>query len=260
MNSAFIADIFDAIASDVPEGFSPVKNDTPCCSTSRLAAAIADAGDPAWFWMISSYLRPSAPPCAFRRSTANAAPSLTNAPLTANGPVSMLTTPSLMVFCASAPPCRATAAAAAASSFLIIAILVGLEGQGSAVLLGVDVFGAAAVDDFALGHHDEALADAAHQVQVLLDHQHAGAGGANLVEDRREVVDEHRRQAFGRLVEEQHARVAEQRAADRQHLLLAAAELHAHLVAALAQHRKKLVDRLQRPVAFALAGGAEQQV
>lgn len=41
--------IFDWIASEVPEGLSPVKNDTPFCSTSFFAASMAEAGFPSWF-------------------------------------------------------------------------------------------------------------------------------------------------------------------------------------------------------------------
>ena len=48
-----------------------------------------------------------------------------------------------------------------------------------------------------------------------------------------------RREAFGRLVEDQHARVGQQRARDREHLLLAAGELVAAIAQALAEPRKQ---------------------
>ena len=55
------------------------------------------------------------------------------------------------------------------------------------------------------------------------------------------------RQAFDRLVEQQHSRIEHQRAADRQHLLLAAGELVAEIAAALLQPRKHLVDPAHGP-------------
>ena len=54
----------------------------------------------------------------------------------------------------------------------------------------------------------------------------------------REPIDDDRRQAFGRLVHDQQARIGQQRAADRQHLLLAAGELGAAVAAALGQRGK----------------------
>ena len=50
-------------------------------------------------------------------------------------------------------------------------------------------------------------------------------------------VDEHGREPFGRLVEEEDARVREQRAADRDHLLLAAGELVAAMPPPLVETR-----------------------
>ena len=61
-----------------------------------------------------------------------------------------------------------------------------------------------------------------------------------------QFLDDDRRQPLGRLVQQQHLRIERQRAADRQHLLLAAGELVAEIVAALLQPRKHLVD-LCRP-------------
>ena len=56
-----------------------------------------------------------------------------------------------------------------------------------------------------------------------------------------------RREAFGRFIQDQQFRVGHQRAADREHLLLAAGELVAHVAAALGEPRKQRMDFLQRP-------------
>ena len=58
------------------------------------------------------------------------------------------------------------------------------------------------------------------------------------------LLDDHRRQAFGRLVHHQQARLEQQRAADRQHLLLAARQLRAAVALALGQAREHRVDAL----------------
>ncbi len=71
-------------------------------------------------------------------------------------------------------------------------------------------------------------------------------------------LDDHRRQSLGRLVHHQQARIAEQRARDRQHLLLAARKLAAAVVAALGEAREGRVDALDRPVA-AVGAGARRQ-
>ena len=73
-------------------------------------------------------------------------------------------------------------------------------------------------------------------------------------------VDDDRRQALGRLVHDQQPRIAEQRAGDRQHLLLAAGELRAAIAAALGEPRKGLVDALDRPGRSRPSRGGEPQM
>ena len=62
-----------------------------------------------------------------------------------------------------------------------------------------------------------------------------------------QLLDDDRRQALGRLVEQQQLRVEHQRAGDRQHLLLAARELVAEVGAALGEAREHLVDPRDGP-------------
>ena len=61
------------------------------------------------------------------------------------------------------------------------------------MLLGINVDSLSPVDDFPLGHHDKALADAAHQIQMLFNHQDTGAGSTDFIEDPRQVIDQHGR-------------------------------------------------------------------
>ena len=70
--------------------------------------------------------------------------------------------------------------------------------------------------------HVGVVGDPQRGQRVLLDQQHGDALLADLLDRLEDDVDQHRRQAHGRLVEQQQLRVAEQRARDGEHLLLAA--------------------------------------
>ncbi len=80
---------------------------------------------------------------------------------------------------------------------------------------------------------------------------------ARLADHRADLLDHRRLDAFGRFVEDQQLRLAGQRAADRQLLLLAAGEIAAAPLLHLAQHREQLVDLLRYPAGLG-AGEARQ--
>ena len=85
-------------------------------------------------------------------------------------------------------------------------------------------------------------------LRILLDDDRADAAGPGDGAERPEqFLDDDRRQALGRLVQQQHLGIEGQRAADRQHLLLAAGKLVAEIAAALLQPRKHLVDLFDGP-------------
>ena len=84
------------------------------------------------------------------------------------------------------------------------------------------------------------LLDQDHRRPLLRDHA-LNRGGQLLDDDRREALE--------RLVEQQQRRVGHQRARDRQHLLLAAGQLVAHVGAPLGEAREQAVDRLEVPAA-----------
>ncbi len=104
------------------------------------------------------------------------------------------------------------------------------------------------------------VGDADQRADILVDHQN---GEAAFLEPRQAAPDfgaDQRRQAFGRLVENQQPRIGHQRAADRQHLLLAAGQLIAHAVGAFGEPRKQLVDPRKRPAAAVALDRGGQQV
>ena len=65
---------------------------------------------------------------------------------------------------------------------------------------------------------------------------------------------------FGRLVEDQQARIGHQRAADRQHLLLAAGKLIAHAVIAFGQPGEQVIDLGERPICAVAFDRRRQQI
>src|SRR5262249_57888334 len=69
------------------------------------------------------------------------------------------------------------------------------------------------------------------------------------------ALDQDRSEALERLVEQDDARIEDQGAADREHLLLAARELVAEIAAALLEPRKQLVDARLGPRAGPGHGG-----
>ena len=64
------------------------------------------------------------------------------------------------------------------------------------------------------------------------------------VEHAQQFLDDDRRQAFGRLIEQQQLRIEHQRAGDGEHLLLAAGELRAEVAPSLGEAREHLEGAL----------------
>jgi len=62
-----------------------------------------------------------------------------------------------------------------------------------------------------------------------------------------QFLDNNRGQPLGRLVQQQYPRIERQRAADREHLLLAAGQLIAEIVATFLEPRKHFVNLADRP-------------
>ena len=103
----------------------------------------------------------------------------------------------------------------------------------------------------ALLHDIDALAGLEGQRHVLLDQQHRDAFVVQHLDDLADLRDHARHQPLGRLVEQDDLGLEHHGAGDRQHLLLAARQRAAGLVAPLGQHREEGVDlveqRLARP-------------
>src|SRR5258708_17203647 len=97
------------------------------------------------------------------------------------------------------------------------------------------------------GLHDiAAMGEAERVVRVLLDQEHRDLLLlVDLADHLEDLLDDERREAERRLVEQQEARAAHQRAADRQHLLLAARERAAALAPAPLAAGKEREDAAQ---------------
>ena len=98
----------------------------------------------------------------------------------------------------------------------------------------------ARVDDAARVEDDDVRRNPADDLEVLLDEQNR-ALGADALERDRNLGDEHRREALGRLVDEQDHVLVQERATDREHLLLPARERSRPLPGTLEKLREELV-------------------
>ena len=94
---------------------------------------------------------------------------------------------------------------------------------------------------------DDIVGDVEHQLRVLLDQHDRQSAFLELADGGHHLGDDLRGETLGRLVHQQHARVAHQRAADRQHLLLAAGQVGGDLTVPFAQPRKHGEHRFHRP-------------
>ena len=110
-------------------------------------------------------------------------------------------------------------------------------------------------------HDGDALRNRGGDADVLFNQKDGRFAGARQgLQKLFDLGDDRRRQAFGRFVHHQQRRIAEQRAADRQHLLFAAGKLGAAVAAPLGETRKCLVDAFDRPACLATAVLAQPQM
>ena len=91
------------------------------------------------------------------------------------------------------------------------------------------------------------------RIEMLVDQQDRLTFALEPREAGPDLGADQRRQAFGRLIENEQLRIGHQRAADREHLLLAAGELVAHVGAPLGKAREEFVDARQGPLGCAAA-------
>jgi hypothetical protein len=103
------------------------------------------------------------------------------------------------------------------------------------------------VRDVAVIDDVDALRERERRREVLLDQHDRLPGLRKLATRRHQVADDDRRKSLERLVEQDDLRIADQRAADREHLLFAARQIGAAAAAALLEAREHLVDAVERP-------------
>src|SRR6187431_2039373 len=98
--------------------------------------------------------------------------------------------------------------------------MVGGEREAEQLVLQALVLGqrrhVAAVDDAAVVHHRDAVAERLGHGEVLLDQQHRGRGRLQLAQGGDQVLHDRRRQALARLVDQEKAARLDHGAGDRQ--------------------------------------------
>ncbi len=102
--------------------------------------------------------------------------------------------------------------------------------------------------DASVDHDRDRVGHLGRDANVLLDHQdrHVALFG-EAAQRLLDMGDDDRGEPLRRFVHHQEARVLQQGAADRQHLLLAAGQLAAAVATALGEPREDLVDAFARP-------------
>jgi hypothetical protein len=115
------------------------------------------------------------------------------------------------------------------------------------LFLGAEDGGACPVDHAPLDHDVQLVGDRLGELHVLLDQQDRDALLAQQTDDAGELAHDQGRQPLARLVEQHHLGIGHQRPGDRQHLLLAARELRALVVGALAQRGEQVEQPGERP-------------
>src|SRR5262245_96337 len=114
--------------------------------------------------------------------------------------------------------------------------------------VGGELGARALVDHRAALEDRRPIGDREHLLRVLLDQDRRHALVADDATQRRQqLLDQDGGEPFQRLVEQDDARIEHERAADREHLLLAAGELVAEVAAAFGPPRERPVDALGRP-------------
>ena len=104
--------------------------------------------------------------------------------------------------------------------------------------------------DAAVHHDGDPARHRGGNPDVLLDHEDGDlAALGEPDQDLLDLGDDYRREAFGRLVHDEQARIEQQRPRDRQHLLLAAGQFSAAMAPARGKLREGLVDALDGPAA-----------
>src|SRR5690242_12658752 len=78
------------------------------------------------------------------------------------------------------------------------------------------------IDHLAMLHDVVTIGDGLRETEILLDEQHGKAAILDLLDGPADLLDDDRRDAFGRLIQQQEFGAGPQDARDRQHLLLAA--------------------------------------
>src|SRR6185369_17068483 len=125
--------------------------------------------------------------------------------------------------------------------------------------IGAERLRAAAPRDASLLDDDVVVADRDQPFDVLVDHDHREAGAAQRRERAPDLLAHEGREPFGRLVEDQQQRIGDEGTADREHLLLAARELVAEVVAAAGEGGEHREDARRRPRGRAFDAGTMER-
>ena len=116
------------------------------------------------------------------------------------------------------------------------------------------------MDDAAVVHHPHLVADLDRDAEILLDEQDRHPGRLDLPQALDQRADDRRREALGRLVDQQKLARLDDGAGDRQHLLLSARERARARQPEFLERRKEPEDPLEARVVERPLARAEHEV
>ena len=120
------------------------------------------------------------------------------------------------------------------------------EVEGLDVVAGAELVGGAFEHDAPVLDNGGAIGKAERHRRVLLgDKDRQALGTVERAEPEEDVLDDQRREAHRRFVEDEEARARHQRAADRRHLLLAAGGEAGDGATLVSKVREEVVDALE---------------
>src|SRR5215470_5097286 len=250
------------------EAPSPVTKSTLASSMSFEAPCTASAG-----LVLSSttvYLTGRPPSLLPSSSRARSMPRLVSVPAGEIGPLSCVRLPSLTWSAACVPVQRASSVVEARAIRRIVVsslwrsfacnALANLSSSGAAIQIWLEadeaadglIFAAQGARVSAPAHasaleHVMAVGKSSEDFEILVHDQDRLAAALELTQHFPDLAADDGGEAFGCLVQDQQLGVGHQGACDRQHLLLPARELAAHLRSALADPGKELEDRIGGP-------------
>src|SRR5581483_10105468 len=126
------------------------------------------------------------------------------------------------------------------------------------LLVARKLLAAAGEADYPLAHDEVTVGQTEREVEILLDQEDRKSLTLQITQCRDDLLDDHRRQSFRRLIQQEYRWTRHQGSRDSQHLLLATGQLVAEILLPLFKPRKQPIRVAQAPTSAAARLGDGQ--